>query len=184
MSRIRHRRSLPAAAIAVVASLLPLACTSHTPPSGPTSTPAPPSTPVPPGQAAPEVRVNQVGYPAGAPKIAYAMLTGPAAVVSFTVAGRQGVVFRGHAGRDLGSWNSHYPAVYPIGFSGLTRPGTYRITVHAAGAGGVTATSPAFAIGSPTALYHRLVLNAVRYFTSERDGADVVPSSSAGSPPT
>ena len=36
--------------------------------------------------------------------------------------------------------------------------------------------SPAFAIGSPAALYHRLVLNAVRYFTSERDGADIVPS--------
>ena len=173
MSRIRHRRSLPAAAIAVVASLLPLACTSHTPPAGPTATPAPPSTPVPPGQAVPEVRVNQVGYPAGGPKIAFAMLTRPAADVSFTITGRQGVVFRGRTARSLGSWNSHYPAVYVLGFSGLTRPGSYRIRVSAAGA---TAVSPAFAIGSPAGLYHRLVLNAVRYFTSERDGADVVPS--------
>ena len=110
MSRIRHRRSLPAAAIAVVASLLPLACTSHAPPAGPTSTPTPPATPAPPGQAAPEVRVNQVGYPAGATKIAYAMLTRPAGEVSFTIAGRQGVVFRGRTARSLGSWNSHYPA--------------------------------------------------------------------------
>ena len=36
--------------------------------------------------------------------------------------------------------------------------------------------SPPFRIAAPAALYHRLVLNAVRYFTSERDGADVVPS--------
>ena len=136
MSRIRHRRSLPAAAIAVVASLLPLACTSHTPPAGPPATPAtpaPPATPVPPGQAVPEVRVNQVGYPAGAPKIAFAMLTRPAAAVSFAITGRQGVVFRGRTARSLGSWNSHYPAVYVLGFSGLTRPGSYRIRVDAAG---------------------------------------------------
>jgi endoglucanase len=173
MSCIRHRRSLPAAAIAVVASLLPLACTSHTPPAGPTATPAPPATPVPPGQAAPQVRVNQVGYPVGAPKIAFAMLTRPAKQVSFTITGRRGVVFRGRTARSLGGWNSHYPAVYVLGFSGLTRPGSYRIRVNGAGA---TAVSPAFAIGSPAGLYHRLVLNGVRYFTSERDGADVVPS--------
>src|SRR5262249_24305966 len=108
-----------------------------------------------------------------APKVAFAMLTQPAAEVSFTVSGRQGVVLCGRTARSLGSWNSHYPAVYVLGFSGLTRPGSYRITVHAAGE---TALSPAFAIGSPARLYHRLVLNAVRYFPSERDGADVVPS--------
>jgi Cellulase N-terminal ig-like domain len=136
MSHVRHRSSLPAAATAVVASLLPLACTSHTPPAGQSATPAPPATPVPAGQAAPEVRVNQVGYPAGAPKVAFAMLTRPAAEVSFTVSGRQGVVFRGRTARSLGSWNSHYPAVYVLGFSGLTRPGSYRITVHAAGGEG------------------------------------------------
>jgi hypothetical protein len=144
MSRPRRRRSLSIAATAAAASLLAAACTSHTPSAGQSATPAPPpaapATAAPAGQAVPQVRVNQVGYPAGAPKIAYAMLTRPAATVSFTVAGRQGVVFRGHAGRDLGGWNAHYPAVYPLGFSGLTRPGTYRITVHAAGA---AATSPA-----------------------------------------
>src|SRR5438477_579431 len=41
---------------------------------------------------------------------------------------------------------------------------------------GAAARSPAFAIASPRALYHRLVLNGVRYFTSERDGANVVRS--------
>ena len=36
--------------------------------------------------------------------------------------------------------------------------------------------SPPFRIAGAGALYHRLVLNAVRYFTSERDGGDVVSS--------
>src|SRR5262249_58374802 len=57
--------------------------------------------------------------------------------------------------------------------SGVTGSGSYWIGVSA---GGAAAVSPAFAVGSPAGLYHRLVLNAVRYFTSERDGADVVPS--------
>jgi hypothetical protein len=177
MNRARAK-SLPAA-IAAAVSLLLAACTSHsTPAASQPATPARPATPAP-GQVVPEVRVNQVGYAPGAPKTAYVMLPRPAAEVSFTVAGRQGVVFRGSSRQDLGSWNSHYPAVYPLGFSGLTRPGTYRITVHGAGA---TAVSPAFAVASPAGLYHRLVLNAVRYFTSERDGPQVVPSVLARQP--
>jgi len=80
------------------------------------------------------------------------MLPQRVSAVSFTVAGRQGVVFRGRSGRDLGSWNSHYPAVYQLGFSSLARPGSYRISVHAAG---TTAVSPAFTIGSPAGLYQR-----------------------------
>jgi endoglucanase len=172
MNRARAR-SRPAAAVAAAAGLLLAACTSHsTPPASQPATPAP-------GQAVPEVRVNQVGYPSGGVKAAYVMLTRPGAEVSFTIASGQGVVFRGSSRQDLGSWNAHYPAVYQLGFSGLTRPGTYRITVHAAG---VTAVSPAFAVASPAGLYHRLVLNAVRYFTSERDGPQVVASVLARQP--
>ena len=178
MNRARAR-SLPAAAVAAAASLLLAACTSHsTPPASQPATPARPATPAP-GQALPEVRVNQVGYPPAGPKAAYVMLPRQATEVSFTIAGGQGVVFRGSSHQDLGRWNPHYPAVYQLAFSGLTRPGTYRITVHAAGA---TAVSPAFAVASPAALYHRLVLNAVRYFTSERDGPQVVPSVLARQP--
>jgi endoglucanase len=175
MNATRPGRPLAAAAAAAALALL-AACTSHPPPSvGKPATP-PLTRPTAGTAAASQVRVNQVGYAAGAPKVAYAMLTRPASsagAVSFTVAGPTGVVFRGHAARDLGRWNTHYPAVYLLGFSGLSRPGSYRITVRAAGA---TATSPAFTVGSPAALYRRLVGNAVRYFTSERDGPDVVPS--------
>jgi len=175
MNRARAR-SLPAAAIAAAASLMLAACTSHSTPAA--SQPATPASPAA-GQPVAQVRVNQVGYPPAGPKAAYAMLLRPAAAVSFTITGPQGVVFRGSSHRDLGRWNPHYQAVYQLGFSGLTRPGTYRITVHGAGA---TAVSPAFAVASPAALYHRLVLNAVRYFTSERDGPQVVPSVLARQP--
>jgi len=117
-----------------------------------------------------EVRVNQVGYATGSPKVAFVMLPRRAAPVSFTVSGRHGVVFRGRSSTDAGSWNAAYGAVYRLDFTGLNRTGTYRITAHA---GAATAVSPAFAVGPAATLYHRLVLNGVRYFTSERDGATV-----------
>jgi len=117
-----------------------------------------------------EVRVNQVGYPPDSTKVAYAMLPARVGQVSFTVSGSQGVVFRGRSSHDAGSWNDAYRAVYRLDFSGLHRTGNYRITISAAGA---RAVSPVFAVAPAAALYHRLVLNGVRYFTSERDGAYV-----------
>src|SRR5262252_8019460 len=92
------------------------------------------------------------------------------AQVGFTVSGSDGVVFRGRSSHDAGSWNDAYRAVYRLDFSGLHRTGNYRITISAAGA---RAVSPVFAVAPAAALYHRLVLNGVRYFTSERDGAYV-----------
>ena len=133
-----------------------------------------------------EVRVNQVSYPADGPKVAYAMLSAKVASVAFTVWDGATAVFRGRSAIDVGGWNSRYHAVYALTFSGLDRPGAgYRIRISA---GGQTAQSPAFAVGASDASaasaasaasdtsYGRLVTNAVRYFTSERDGPDVVHS--------
>ena len=118
-----------------------------------------------------EVRVNQVGYPAVGDKVAYAMLPARVASVAFTVSEGARVVFRGRSALDAGGWNSRYHAVYELTFSALRKPGSsYRIQVTA---GGQTAQSPTFAIGAVKSNYGRLVTNAVRYFTSERDGADV-----------
>ena len=116
-----------------------------------------------------EVRVNQVGYAPGAQKVAYAMLPAPVAGVPFTVTSGGRVVYRGVSTEDLGGWNPAYRAVYELDFSTLRRPGTYQ--VHAG-----TAVSPPFRVASGQALYGPLEDNAVRYFTSERDGADVVHS--------
>src|SRR5450755_799238 len=131
------------------------------------------ATPPPATAVSPEVRVNQVGYAPRSPKLAFAMLPSRVASVRFTVYGEHGVVFRGRSVTDAGSWNSGYHAIYQLDFSALTHPGRYQIKISAAGA---TAVSPSFRIAGSAALYHRLVLNAVRYFTSERDGGNVVSS--------
>jgi endoglucanase len=117
--------------------------------------------------AAAEIRLNQVGYQPNAPKAAYVMLPARVASVPFTVTDAKGrVVYRGVSRDDVGTWNAGYQAVYLLTFSGLHRLGTYQVHVGAT-------SSPAFKIANGTALYTPLVDNAVRYFTSERDGADV-----------
>src|ERR1700733_11705689 len=117
--------------------------------------------------AAPEIRLNQVGYQPTAPKTAYVMLPARVPSVPFTVTDAKGkVVYRGVSRDDVGSWNAGYQAVYLLTFSGLRRSGTYKVRA-------ANAVSPAFTIANGTALYAPLVDNAVRYFTSERDGADV-----------
>jgi endoglucanase len=121
-----------------------------------------------------EVRVNQVGYPVNGSKVAFAMLPAKASQVTFAVScGSCGVVYASPGAQYVGSWNAGYKAVYELNFSGLTRPGRYRIRVTTGKAAG---WSPWFRIGAPAREYGRLVLNAVRYFTSERDGGDVVHS--------
>ena len=117
--------------------------------------------------AAAEIRVNQVGYQPDAPKTAYVMLPARVASVPFTVSDARGtVVYRGVSRDDVGAWNARYRAVYLLSFAGLRRCGAYRVRVG-------STVSPNFRIASGAALYGQLVDNAVRYFTSERDGADV-----------
>ena len=116
-----------------------------------------------------QVRVNQVGYPAGGPKVAYAMLPAKVTAVRFEVITPYGVAYRGTSARDLGSWNSGYQAVYQLSFSGLRLPGQYQVKLLSP----AVAVSPEFIIGDGTQLYGQLVNNAVQYFTSERDGPDV-----------
>jgi hypothetical protein len=121
---------------------------------------------------APQVRVNQVGYPSSGPKLAYVMLARKVAAVRFEVTTRYGVVYQGTSTENVGSWNSAYQAVYRLSFSGVNSPGVYQVKVTSPAA----ASSPAFVIGDGTQLYRQLVDNAVQYFTSERDGPDVDPS--------
>jgi endoglucanase len=113
-----------------------------------------------------EVRVNQVGYANSASKVAFVMTPARVADVPFTVTSGNRVVYRGVSRDDVGSWNGNYQAVYQLTFSSLSTSGWYRIRAG-------SAVSPAFQIASGATLYTGLVNNAVRYFTSERDGADV-----------
>jgi len=120
----------------------------------------------------PQIRVNQVGYPPSGPKAAYVMLPRKVTRVRFEVVTPYGVAYRGTSADDVGAWNANYQAVYRLSFSGLTLPGQYRVTLLSP----ARASSPGFTIGDGPQLYRELVDNSVRYFTSERDGPDVVSS--------
>ena len=90
--------------------------------------------------APPQVRVNQVGYPASGPKVAFAMLPRKVARVRFEVVTPYGVAYRGTSTRDVGAWNSAYQAVYQLSFSGLSLPGQYQVKLLSPAA----AASPGF----------------------------------------
>ena len=122
--------------------------------------------------APPQVRVNQVGYPSSGPKAAYAMLPRKVASVRFAVITPYGVAYRGVSTDDVGSWNANYQAVYRLSFSRVQLPGQYQVKLLSP----ARAVSPGFIIGNGPQLYRELVDNSVRYFTSERDGPDVVSS--------
>ena len=80
--------------------------------------------------AAPQVRVNQVGYAQTSAKTAYVMLPRQIASVRFVVESPHGSVYlTGRSTDDVGSWNTNYQAVYELDFSAFEHPGTYRIKI-------------------------------------------------------
>src|SRR5437764_4596647 len=118
------------------------------------------------------VRVDQVGFLPSDPKQAYLMVGGAVTGATFAVVDAGGAtVLSGNVGStSLGSWNSSYPDVYPISFTGLTAPGTYHITVG----GNATGSSPTFTIQGPGSLYGKLVADGVSFFQTRRDGSGVI----------
>jgi hypothetical protein len=116
------------------------------------------------------VRVNQVGYPATAPKRAYLMSSSGAAGMPFTVRDEGGsTVFTGTVGQPSGSWSKAFPDVYALDFDGLQASGRYTIATDGA-------VSPAFEIAAPEALYAPALGNALSFYENERDGPEYVPS--------
>ena len=118
------------------------------------------------------IRVDQVGYPARAPKLAAVMTHARHGSLRWTLISRRGchVVARGVARTDLGSWSHAYPAVRAIRFGGTHRTGTYRLAV----AGSARAVSPWFRIAPASRLYARPLANALSFYQNERDGPDFI----------
>jgi endoglucanase len=115
------------------------------------------------------VRVNQAGFAPGEPQRALLLSETPRAGARYLVSRRRGgVALRGGVGKPLGRWSRRFPYVYPVDLSGLTGAGTY--TVRAGGA-----SSPPLRLAGGAALYGRLLGNAISYYESVRDGADVIP---------
>jgi endoglucanase len=153
MSRLRRRRAVTAAAFATGIALAVLPACASAATSG-------------------QLRVDQVGYLPTGTKIAYLMASGPVSGEKYRVLNSAGTsVASGTVGSaSRGSWNSKFPDVYPIDFSGLTATGTYHLAVS----GAVGATSDTFRVAGAADLYGSLVTNGVRFYQNQRDGSDVI----------
>jgi endoglucanase len=119
-------------------------------------------------------RVDQIGYPTGATKLAALMTRSSQAGTGWLLVSRHScrVVARGVTRTNLGVWSQRYPAVWAIGFSGVQRAGTYRLVLTAHPA----TVSPWFRIGPPSSLYAGAVANSLSFYQNERDGPGFIPS--------
>ncbi|MER5547208.1 glycoside hydrolase family 9 protein [Streptomyces sp. NPDC002589] len=162
MSKQRNRVVILSTA-GVATTVLAVSCL---PPSRPGADPTA-------GPPAAVVRVDQVGYAPGETKHAYLMTSRPAARAPFRVLDASGrEVLSGTAGLSTGRWNSTYESVRTLDLSRLTTPGDYQVEVT----GELHAASPKFRVAPADELFDKVVQDNVRFFTAQRDGAEVDPS--------
>ena len=115
------------------------------------------------------IRVNQVGYEAGATARAFLVTPQAAAGATFQVKDRSGqVVLSRPVGAASGTWGAF--VVTPLALTGLDR-GRYDLSVT-----GVDAQPGRFVVDAPEALYAEPMANALAFFQTERDGPDYIPS--------
>lgn len=129
---------------------------------------APPQPVVPLAErAAVMFRVNQVGYPTGAPKHVLVMTRRRISSRSFEVLdARNHVVSRGRAAGPS-RWNRSY-VVYSIDFSRVHTTGLY--TIHFA-----HTRSPRIRVAGGSVLYRSLADGSLAFLQSQRDGPEVIP---------
>ncbi|HWX73698.1 MAG TPA: glycoside hydrolase family 9 protein, partial [Solirubrobacteraceae bacterium] len=120
------------------------------------------------------VRVNQLGYAAGAPKRAYLMTSAAESGATFAVRRTSDgtIVSSASLGAPVGSWSAAFPDVYALDFDGVSASGTYEVQVS----GSIPATSPPFTLDSPANLYGQPLANALAFYENERDGPHFVHS--------
>ena len=118
------------------------------------------------------VRVNQVGYVAGAAKRAYLMASAAETGATFVVKNSSGSTVFGPAaiGANLGSWSGGYPDVYALDFDSFTTAGTYTISVS----GTIAASSPSFKIDTAANVYSGALANSLFFYQNERDGPNFI----------
>ena len=142
------------------------------------------------------IRVDQVGYPAAAPKLAEIMTSAtrasgpgrardarqaggskqagrvPGAGLRWVLvrAGTCAIAASGVASHDLGSWSRRYSGVWAVRFSRVRAAGRYRIGLAAH----PSVASPWFEIAPAGRLYARPLANARSFFRNQRDGPDFI----------
>jgi endoglucanase len=126
------------------------------------------------------IRVDQIGYPRSARKLAAIMTRSKRAGTRWELIRRGSctVVASGAARRDLGSWSREYPAVWAVVFSTVRRPGSYRLAVvpPASQTSSAPVVSPWFRIGRASRLYAGALANALSFYQNERDGPQFIRS--------
>ena len=116
------------------------------------------------------VRVNQLGYEAGAHGRAYLLAATPHSGGVFHLRDASGAyVFTAPVGAALGTWGNF--TVYALDFN-VSACGTYVILVE----GPFSGTSPSFRIARPAELYSQALANALSFYQNERDGENFIPS--------
>jgi endoglucanase len=127
----------------------------------------------PAGAPAAAIRVDQVGYPSGAAKLAEIMTKArPSTGLRWVLvrAGSCTVAASGVARQNLGAWSKRYGWVRAARFTGVRAPGRYRLGIL----GDASAASPWFTIGPAAQLYARPLAGALSFFQNERDGPDFI----------
>ena len=117
------------------------------------------------------VRVNQIGYEIGQPKIAILMSSASESGATFALVNSTTnvSVHTGAVGPSLGQWSTSFPFTYALNFSSVETAGTYFAKVK----GPVTAESPPFLIASGSQLYERALANALFFYEVQQDGPNV-----------
>ncbi len=118
------------------------------------------------------VRVNQVGYVAGAAKRAYLMASAAETGATFVIKNSSGSTVFGPAaiGAKLGSWSRGYPDLNALDFDSFTTAGTYSISVS----GPIAASSPSFKVDTAANVYTGTLSNSLFYYQNERDGPNFI----------
>ena len=128
------------------------------------------------------LRVDQVGYAVGAPKVAYLMSAQSESGARFEVldaVGKRRSCPVG-VGASRGKWNASYRFVYPLTLSAIDTPGTYTVVVRTSSSDVVrdtssTVRSPTFEVASPQSLWSVPIAHALSFYQNERDGPDYIP---------
>ena len=120
------------------------------------------------------VRVNQVGYEAGAlPARAYLMSTASEAGALFEVIDDAGnVAYRGKVGALSGNWSNSKKLTYQVYALDFNVPSGHSYSISVSGP--VPASSPRFAVDRPEVLYPGLLVNSLFFFETQRDGPDFI----------
>jgi endoglucanase len=122
------------------------------------------------------VRFNQLGYEAGQPSRAYLVTAASDAGATLEARDSAGqAVFTTRLGPPAGRWGAFQ--VTPLDFV-APRAGLYSLAIS----GDVSLTSTSFSVGRPTALYALAVANALRFYETQRDGADFIASALRSGP--